>query len=81
RHAEASRVEIVLSQNSGGLLVEVRDNGKGFDPACAAMQKSFGLLGMRERASMLGGSIDIASVPPRGTVVSLRIPVQRTGSS
>lgn len=80
RHAGASRVEIVLSQNPSELLVEVRDDGKGFDPACAAMQKSFGLLGMRERASVLGGSIDISSVPQRGTLVSLRIPVQRTVS-
>ncbi|HVW64973.1 MAG TPA: HAMP domain-containing protein [Nitrosospira sp.] len=80
RHAEASRVEIVLLQNLGELLVEVRDDGRGFDPACAAMAKSFGLLGMRERASLLGGSIDITSEPRQGTVVSLRIPVRRMES-
>ena len=78
RHAEASRVEISLSQNPDELMVEVRDDGKGFDPACAATRKSFGLLGMRERATVLGGSIDITSVPLQGTVVSLRIPMQRT---
>jgi signal transduction histidine kinase len=80
RHAEASRVEITLSQSMDDLIVEVRDDGKGFDPACAAMRKSFGLLGMRERATVLGGSIDIVSVPRHGTVVSVRIPMQRTVS-
>jgi signal transduction histidine kinase len=80
RHAEASRVEITLSQSTDDLIVEVRDDGKGFDPAYAAMRKSFGLLGMRERATVLGGSIDIISMPQQGTVVSVRIPMQRTVS-
>jgi signal transduction histidine kinase len=80
RHAEASRVEIILLQRADELMVEVHDNGKGFDPASAAMRKSFGLLGMRERATVLGGSIDIASRPEQGTLVSLRIPMQRTAS-
>jgi signal transduction histidine kinase len=77
RHSEASEVEIVLSPSADDLIVEVRDNGKGFDPGCAAMRKSFGLLGMRERASVLEGTIDITSVRQQGTVVSLRIPVRR----
>ncbi|MEO6563123.1 MAG: ATP-binding protein [Nitrosospira sp.] len=75
RHAEASRVDITLSQNADDLIVEVRDDGKGFDSADAARKKSFGLLGMRERAAVLGGDIDITSVPRQGTVVSVRIPI------
>ncbi|MBA2660098.1 MAG: HAMP domain-containing protein [Nitrosospira sp.] len=77
RHAEASRVEITLSQNADDLIVEVRDNGKGFDSADAAKKKSFGLLGMRERAAVLGGGIDITSLPQQGTVVNVRIPIKR----
>ncbi len=77
RHAEATRVEITLSQNVDDLIVEVRDNGKGFDSADAAKKKSFGLLGMRERAAVLGGGIDITSLPQQGTVVKVRIPVKR----
>jgi signal transduction histidine kinase len=78
RHAGASRVEIILLQRADELIVEVHDNGKGFDPASAAIRRSFGLLGMRERAAVLGGSIDIISTPEQGTVVSLRIPMRRT---
>ncbi|MDQ3185959.1 MAG: sensor histidine kinase, partial [Pseudomonadota bacterium] len=66
-----------LSQNADDLIVEVRDNGKGFDSVGAAKKKSFGLLGMRERAAVLGGSIDITSVPHEGTVVTVRIPIKR----
>jgi signal transduction histidine kinase len=80
RHTGASHVEITLLQRADELLVEVHDNGKGFDPASAAIRKSFGLLGMRERAAVLGGSIDIASKPEQGTVISLRIPMRRTAS-
>ncbi|MGH8763282.1 MAG: ATP-binding protein [Nitrosospira sp.] len=77
RHAEASCVEITLSQRAGDLIVEVRDDGKGFDPADAARKKSFGLLGMRERAAVLGGSIDISSVCQEGTVISVHLPMKR----
>ncbi|PTR04639.1 histidine kinase/DNA gyrase B/HSP90-like ATPase, partial [Nitrosospira sp. Nsp5] len=76
RHAAASHVEIILSQEAGDLLIEVRDNGKGFNATAAARKKSFGLVGMRERAAVLGGSIDIASLPRQGTVVKLRLPVK-----
>jgi signal transduction histidine kinase len=75
RHAEASCVKITLSQSADDFIVEVRDNGKGFDPAGTPKKKSFGLLGMRERAAVLGGSIDITSVRQQGTVVSMRIPM------
>jgi signal transduction histidine kinase len=77
RHAKASRVDITLSQNADDVIVEVRDDGKGFDSADAARKKSFGLLGMRERAAVLGGNIDITSMPRQGTVVSVRIPIKR----
>ncbi len=77
RHANASLVEITLSRSADDLIVEVRDNGKGFDSEKAPKKKSFGLLGMRERAAVLGGSIDITSARGQGTVVNVRIPIKR----
>ena len=77
RHAEASHVEVTLSARSDDLVVEVRDNGKGFDVANAAKKKSFGLLGMRERAAVLGGDINISTTPHHGTVVRVHIPIKR----
>jgi signal transduction histidine kinase len=77
RHAKASCVEITLSQSANDLVVEVRDNGQGFDSENATKKKSFGLLGMRERAAVLGGSIDIKSSRQHGTAVRVRIPLKR----
>jgi signal transduction histidine kinase len=77
RHAEASHVDITLSQTGHDLIVEVRDNGKGFDSEGAVKKKSFGLLGMRERAAALGGSIEIISARPQGTVVRVHMPMKR----
>ncbi len=83
RHAEASCVEVSLSRSTDHpsadhLIVEVCDNGRGFNPG-PANKKSFGLIGMRERAAVLGGSIDIASGEGKqGTVISLRLPLKGT---
>jgi signal transduction histidine kinase len=81
RHAEASCVEVTLSQSANDLIVEVRDNGKGFDSENATKKKSFGLLGMRERAAVLGGSIDIKSWRQHGTTVRVRLPLKRDEGS
>jgi signal transduction histidine kinase len=81
RHAEASCVEISLSRCANDIIVEVRDNGRGFDSESATKRKSFGLLGIRERAAVLGGSIDIASFPQQGTTVRVRLPVKRNEES
>ena len=77
RHAAASCVEVTLTQNAGVILAEVRDNGKGFDATDIAKQKSFGLLGMRERAIALGGSVGISSVWWQGTKITIRLPIKR----
>lgn len=78
RHAEASCVEITLLQDRDDFVVEIRDDGKGFDCTNVAGKKSFGLLGMRERVAVLGGHIDVASAPRQGTMVSVRIPIKRS---
>ncbi len=78
RHAGASSVEITVRKCEDDIAVEVRDNGKGFDSAARSAKKSFGLMGMRERAIALGGKVEIASTPSAGTVVSVRIPIFQT---
>lgn len=81
RHAEASRTQITLARHAGNLEVEVRDNGKGFDPAITARNKSFGLLGARERAIAMGGDIEVVSAPQLGTAVTIRMPSKSNGGS
>ncbi|MDO8778359.1 MAG: PAS domain S-box protein [Burkholderiaceae bacterium] len=75
RYAHASQVEITLGLRGRELGLEVRDNGCGFDRAAVAKRKSFGLLGMRERALALGGRVDIISAPGKGTVIGVSIPI------
>lgn len=75
RHAEATRVEITVDQSGDDVVLEVQDDGKGFDPAVDPENRSFGLMGMRERAIALGGKVIIDSAPSEGTVVSVRIPI------
>jgi signal transduction histidine kinase len=77
RHAHASRVSVALSQAAEDLIVEVSDDGKGFDSTEAAKNKTFGLLGMGERAAVLGGRIDITSAPQQGTIVRVCLPIKQ----
>lgn len=73
RHAGARRAEVVLQRLDDGLLLRIRDDGHGFDPL-ALRSKSFGLLGMWERAQTVGGELDIRSAANQGSEVILRIP-------
>lgn len=75
RYARASQVDVTLGRNGGHLWVEVRDDGRGFDLAATTQRKSFGLLGMHERALALGGQIHFNSAPGQGTVIHLSIPI------
>lgn len=74
RHAEATEVDIALDRNDTHYFLEVRDNGKGFNPAIRK-KKSFGLIGIRERVLMLGGEINIVSAPGRGTAIKVCFPI------
>lgn len=74
RHAAASEVEVRLAGENGDLALEVHDNGKGFLPDPPAHAKSLGILGMQERALLLGGELNISGVPGEGTTVRVRIP-------
>ena len=76
RHAKCTRAEVILEQEEDRLVLRIRDNGRGFDAADPSLSKSLGLLGMRERAAMLGGRVNISSVPGEGTSVTAWIPLR-----
>ena len=73
RHANATQVNIRLVQN-GDLSLEVRDDGKGIREGQLSAGQSLGILGMRERALLLGGELTISGGPGKGTIVKVRIP-------
>lgn len=79
RHAEAGSVTIVLEVDNGLAQLRVQDDGRGFDPDHASRDavelQRLGLLGIRERAEMLGGHIQIDSALERGTTLRVAIPV------
>jgi len=73
-----SCVEVVL--NAGGSAT-VRDNGRGIQHSEKTSTSALGLLGMRERAHLIGGRIEIVGVDGKGTTVTLRVPHQRTSGT
>jgi signal transduction histidine kinase len=75
RHAEASKVRVRLAVDHANLVLEVKDNGKGIPPGEIAGPKALGLLGMKERAGLLGGKVAITGGPGKGTCVTVSIPI------
>jgi signal transduction histidine kinase len=74
KHSFASRVEVTARRSGKSVVLTIRDDGRGFAPGAvkAEVGKSgFGLTGMEERASLLGGVFDVRSAPGRGTVVTV----------
>ncbi len=80
RHAQASNVELDLEFQDTGLTMQVEDDGVGFDMAnvtgSAAESPGWGILGMQERAALLGGSLEVTSEPGKGTRVKVSIPLR-----
>lgn len=70
RHARAGQVAIILRRQEDRCVLEIRDDGCGFDPA-AVSNHAFGLVGVQERALAVGGTATIATTPGQGTVVSV----------
>jgi len=81
RHANATRVKVSLKEKTGKLELQVRDNGKGITEEQISDPKSFGLIGMRERAQFLGGEVEIKGVQDKGTTVTARIPFPKKGKT
>ena len=76
RHASATQVEVTLQRERDKVVLEVSDNGVGFSTAAPRKSASFGLMGVRERAALLGGEVTIESAPGAGTRVELRLEVR-----
>lgn len=72
RHAQATTAQVSVRQETGRIVVEIQDDGSGFDPQRV---RGLGLLGMEERARHLGGAFEIDSRPGRGTLVRVRLPL------
>jgi signal transduction histidine kinase len=75
RHAQATRVDIKISKENDVLALSISDNGKGIPEGETSDQQSLGILGMRERAHLIRGEIDIKGVDGKGTVVIVRVPI------
>ncbi len=77
QHAEAGETQVTLEARDGGLLLEVSDNGKGISQDEISAPASLGILGVRERALLLGGTVEISGVPGRGTTIGVHVPLPR----
>ena len=75
RHAQSSRVDVLLQQEGDFLVLSVYDNGRGIPPEKVSDPRSIGLFGMRERVLMFGGSLQITGGPGAGTTVTASIPL------
>ena len=73
RHAGATRVSVSLRLESGRLILEVKDNGRGITKRQASAPESFGVIGMRERLYPWGGEVEISGSPDEGTTVRVSL--------
>jgi two-component system sensor histidine kinase DegS len=76
RHSQASQVKIQLEARDGEVKVSVDDNGKGFNVESLGETSGMGLKVIRDRVDMIGGEMDIDSVPGQGTRVTISMPAK-----
>src|SRR5207244_4071829 len=77
RHAQANQADVRIQKLDGAICMEIKDNGKGFQAESVLhvkKNKRLGLLGMRERVEMVGGSVSVESAPGKGTTILAQIP-------
>jgi PAS domain S-box-containing protein len=77
RHAEATRIDINLEKEDDELVLTISDNGRGITADERSERLSLGLLGMRERVNLIGGTIDITGVEGKGTEITVRVSMTR----
>jgi PAS domain S-box-containing protein len=75
RHSGATEVDIDIHRQGSRLLLEIRDDGHGIDPAKLLASDSYGLMGMRKRAELCGGSLEIRGGNGEGTVLTVDVPL------
>jgi two-component system NarL family sensor kinase len=74
RHARARQITVRLTRSENEIRLSVEDDGTGFEPTDVPSDR-FGLVGMRERARLLGGSLTVESAPDAGTAIEVRVPI------
>lgn len=82
KHAKAGHVRVTVDQHDGTVRLRVRDDGVGFDASNTGQllrEGHYGLAGMRERASLVGGTLEVGSIPGHGTTVEVRLPMELPG--
>jgi signal transduction histidine kinase len=81
RHAQATLVNIELRKEGRRFVMRIADNGVGMYPGCRRKPNSFGLLGIGERISTLGGEFTVEGAPGQGTVLTITIPIEEAVSA
>ena len=76
RYAAARKVDTSLQISDDVIIVHIDDDGKGFDPAAVQNNKSFGILGMKERVLSNGGKLELISSPGNGTKIIISLPAK-----
>ncbi|MEA2407962.1 MAG: hypothetical protein QOE69_2081 [Thermoleophilaceae bacterium] len=79
KHADTDRASVGIVEQDGQIVIEIRDEGQGFDPA--KPRRGFGLLGMRERVELAGGTLEIDSSPSAGARVAATLPARHLDSA
>ena len=77
RHAAANTVRIIVRQGKAHLMLSIQDDGRGFQ---TDLHRGLGLLGMEERVTHLGGSLELDSGPGRGTLIAISLPLELPGA-
>jgi two-component system CheB/CheR fusion protein len=81
KHSGARKANVAIRGGEDSILLSVSDNGKGFDPGFLADQSGLGIVGIRERARLVDGTVSITSQPRKGTRIDIRVPLaKRMGS-
>ena len=77
RHAGAKELAIDLKSENGDINMTIKDDGRGFDKEKIMAKKTLGILGMKERCTMMGGIYEISSTPGKGTMIMVKIPLKK----
>jgi PAS domain S-box-containing protein len=80
KYAQASTAEIRLERDGDWVQLQIRDNGRGIEAADQEKRGTYGLLGIRERVTLLGGTVAISGAPGRGSEVYARVPLAAAGA-
>jgi two-component system, NarL family, sensor histidine kinase UhpB len=78
RHAQGTRVDVSLANQGGAFVLRVSDDGRGMSPDERTSSGHLGLVGMQERAHLLGAELNLTSAPGQGTTVTVSIPASES---